>query len=92
MFAAAPVRSEKRSPGITIEDDVWIGANVTLLKGLTIGTGAVVGAGSVVTRTVAPYTIVAGVPAKKLRDRFSPEALERHCKEYKSYAADQRRG
>jgi len=48
---------------IVIEDDVWIGANVTILPKVTVGQGAVVGAGAVVTKDVAPYTIVAGVPA-----------------------------
>ncbi len=49
---------------IVIEDDVWIGANVTILPEVTIGHGAVVGAGAVVTKDVAPFSIVAGVPAK----------------------------
>ena len=52
---------------IVIEDDVWIGADVTLLGPLRIGKGAVIGAGSVVARDVEPYTIVAGNPAKPLR-------------------------
>jgi maltose O-acetyltransferase len=49
---------------IVIEDDVWIGARVIILPGVTIGRGSVIGAGSIVTRNVDPYTIVAGVPAK----------------------------
>ena len=49
---------------IVIEDDAWIGFNSTILKGVTIGRGAVVGAASVVTKDVAAYTIVAGNPAK----------------------------
>lgn len=55
---------------VTIEDDVWIGCNVTILKGVTIGRGAIVGAGAVVTKKVAPYTIVGGIPAKKINNRF----------------------
>jgi acetyltransferase-like isoleucine patch superfamily enzyme len=55
--------------GIVIEDDVWIGSKATLLDGVTIGQGAVVGAGAVVTRSVAPYTIVAGVPARAIGRR-----------------------
>ncbi len=58
--------------------DNWIGANSTILKGVTIGKGAVVAAGSVVTHTVDDYTIVAGVPARKIRDRFSKEELKQH--------------
>lgn len=49
---------------VTIEDHVWIGARAVILTGITIGRGAVVAAGSVVTKSVAPMTIVAGVPAK----------------------------
>lgn len=52
---------------IVIEDDVWIGANVTVLQGVTIGRGAIVAAGSVVTKNVDPYTIVGGVPAKFIK-------------------------
>ena len=48
---------------VIIEDDVWIGLNATILSGVHIGRGAVVGAGAVVTHDVAPFTIVAGVPA-----------------------------
>lgn len=53
---------------IYIEDEVWIGANVTILPGIKIGRCSVIGAGSVVTKDVEPYSIYAGVPAKKIRD------------------------
>lgn len=52
--------------GITIGDDVWIGAGVTILDGCTIERGCIVGAGAVVTKSIEPYTIVGGVPAKKI--------------------------
>lgn len=55
---------------ITIENDVWIGAKVTIIGGVTIGNGAIVAAGSVVTKDVEPYSIVGGVPAKLIRYRF----------------------
>lgn len=67
---------------IIVGHDVWIGANAIVLSGVSIGTGAVVGAGSVVTKSIPPYEIWAGNPAKKIRDRFSEEtkeALLRSC-------------
>ena len=60
---------------IRIGNDVWVGANAMILDGVEIGTGAVVAAGSVVTKNVAPYTIVAGVPAAPKRKRFSDEHI-----------------
>ena len=60
-----------------LEHDVWIGQQVILRRGITLHTGCVVGAGSVVTKDVAPYTIVAGNPARPMRTRFSPEICER---------------
>lgn len=58
---------------VKIFDDVWIGANSTILSGVTIGQGAIIAAGAVVTKDVAPYTIVGGVPAKKIKNRFPPD-------------------
>ena len=54
---------------VVIEDDVWIGDRVTIMPGVHVGTGAIIGAGSVVTRDVEPYAIVAGVPARKIKSR-----------------------
>ncbi|MBN1480450.1 TIGR00374 family protein [candidate division KSB1 bacterium] len=50
--------------GVTIEDDVWLGMDVKVLDGVTIGTGSVIGAGSVVTKDIPPYSIAMGIPAK----------------------------
>ncbi len=63
---------------IIIQDDVWIGANTIILKGVTIGEGSVIAAGSIVTKDVAPYSIYAGIPAKKIKDRFTNEDLTLH--------------
>jgi len=61
-----------RPPPI-IGDDVWIGVNVVILRGITIGNGSVIGAGSVVTKDIPPYTIAAGTPCRVLRSRFANE-------------------
>jgi acetyltransferase-like isoleucine patch superfamily enzyme len=58
-----------------IGNDVWIGANVVVLTGITIGDGAIIGANSVVTSDVEPYAIVAGAPARVLRKRFDDETI-----------------
>jgi len=55
--------------GIVIEDDVWIGANSTIVDGVTIGKGAIIAAGSVVITDVIPYEIVGGIPAKRIKMR-----------------------
>lgn len=55
---------------IVIDDDVWIGANCTITAGVHVGKGSIIGAGSVVTKDVAPYTICGGVPAKMIRSRL----------------------
>ena len=63
---------------VVIEDDVWTGANVTILKGVTIGRGSVIAAGAVVTKSFPPYSIIGGVPAKLIKMRFTPEEIEEH--------------
>lgn len=61
---------------LIIEDDVWIGLNVCITCGCKrIGRGAIIGAGSVVTKDVEPYTIVGGVPAKVIRKRFDDDRI-----------------
>ncbi len=59
-----------------IGNDVWIAAGVSILRGVTVGDGAVIGAGAVVTKYVDPYSIVAGVPAKKIGQRCSDKLIE----------------
>ena len=65
------------SSKVTVGHDVWIGHGAIILPGVRIGHGAVVAAGAVVTKDVAPYAIVAGVPARFLKWRFPPEISAR---------------
>jgi acetyltransferase-like isoleucine patch superfamily enzyme len=60
---------EIQAQGITIEDDVWLGAGAIVLDGVTIGKGSVIGAGAVVTRDIPPYSVAVGVPAKVVKKR-----------------------
>jgi virginiamycin A acetyltransferase len=61
--------------GIIIEDEVWIGTNVLILSGLKIGKGAIIAAGSIVTKDVPPYSIYGGNPAKLIKYRFSEDII-----------------
>jgi acetyltransferase-like isoleucine patch superfamily enzyme len=63
---------------VILEDDVWIGTGATILKGVTIGRGSIVAAGAVVTRSVPPYSIVGGVPARLIRRRWDTETILEH--------------
>jgi phosphonate metabolism protein (transferase hexapeptide repeat family) len=67
----------RRAHPVTIGHDVWIGHGAIVLPGRMIGTGAVVAAGAVVTKDVAPYAIVAGNPARVIRERFPEEIAAR---------------
>lgn len=77
MYDVKEKRPSDDSP-IVIEDDVWVGFGAVILKGVTLGQGSVVAAGSVVTRDVPRYGMVAGVPAKLLRMRFTPQEIAEH--------------
>ncbi|AZO94602.1 Vat family streptogramin A O-acetyltransferase [Halocella sp. SP3-1] len=59
-----------------IGNDVWIGQNVTIMPGIEVGDGAIIAAGSIVTKDVSPYTIVGGNPARVIKKRFSEETIE----------------
>ncbi len=61
---------------VTIGNDVWIGARVIVTRSVSIGNGAIVAAGSIITKDVAPYSIVAGAPAKVIKMRFTDEQID----------------
>jgi phosphonate metabolism protein (transferase hexapeptide repeat family) len=67
----------RRDRHVAIGNDVWIGHSASIMAGVTIGDGAAVGAGSVVTKDVEPYAVVAGVPARTIRMRFPPDLVRR---------------
>ena len=67
----------RRSRRAVIGHDTWLGHAAQIKPEITVGHGAVVASGAIVTRDVAPYTIVAGIPAKPVRDRQPPEIAER---------------
>lgn len=80
----APEKLPENDLPVVIEDGVWCGANVTILKGVTIGRGSVIAAGAVVTKSCAPYSIIGGVPAKLIKMRFTPEEIIEHEKQLAS--------
>jgi len=73
----AAFRERRQARSVSIGHDVWIGHGAVIMPGLTIGNGAIVGANAVVTHDVPAYAIVAGVPAKPLRQRFAADIAAR---------------
>ncbi len=88
MFDANYEKRPEDDRDVIIEGDSWLGIGVTVLSGVTIGRGSVVAAGAVVTRSMPPYSIIGGVPAKVLKKRFSEEEILAH--EEKLYPEDKR--
>jgi acetyltransferase-like isoleucine patch superfamily enzyme len=76
-IAGAALSAPRPTERVTIGHDVWLGANTVLLSGVSIGDGAVIAAGAVVSRDVAPFAIVGGVPAQVLRYRFPADMIRR---------------
>lgn len=75
--------NEKNKPkgwdnDVVVEKDVWVGCRVTLLSGVNIGRGCIVAAGAVVNKSMPPYSIVGGVPAKVLKFRWSIDEIMKH--------------
>lgn len=73
----AAFRERRRGRAVIIGHDVWVGHGAVIMPGVHVGNGAVIGANAVVTRDVAAYTVVAGVPASALRPRFPPAIAAR---------------
>lgn len=71
-------RHERIISGVSIDNDVWIGANVTILPGVVIGEGSIIGAGSVVTKSLPKYSICVGIPCKPIKARFTETELTGH--------------
>jgi acetyltransferase-like isoleucine patch superfamily enzyme len=71
-------RNERKIGFVTIEDDVWIGANVTILPNSKIQEGTIIGAGSIVNKVLPPYSICVGTPCKPIKTRFNKKELEEH--------------
>lgn len=69
-------KSTQNGYSCEIGNDVWIGANVSILQGITIGDGAIIGANSLVTKDIPPYSIAVGCPAKIIRKRFTDKQIE----------------
>jgi acetyltransferase-like isoleucine patch superfamily enzyme len=67
---------QDQSPSNRIGNDVWIGMNATILGGITVGDGAIIGAHALVTKDVPPYSVVGGVPAKFIKPRFDEKIVE----------------
>lgn len=72
---AGELKTLKTEAPIEVGHDVWIGHGVIILAGVKVGNGAILAAGSVVTKTVEPYAIVAGNPAREIRKRFSEDTI-----------------
>ncbi|MEI6285700.1 MAG: CatB-related O-acetyltransferase [Bacillota bacterium] len=78
-YSAVPLLSDNKGDTV-VGNDVWIGYDVTIMPGIEIGDGAIIASKSVVTKSVAPYTIVGGNPAQLIRKRFSDQVIVRLLK------------
>lgn len=81
-------RNHEYDRDVIVDEDVWFGARVTLLAGVHIGRGCIVCAGAVVTKDMPPYSIVGGVPARVIKQRWTTDDIKEH--ENKIYSSDER--
>lgn len=88
MFQLTDSHINDKSEDVVIEEDVWIGARCTILAGVTIGRGAIIGAGAVVTKSIPPYAVAVGIPAKIIGSKFSKNGVLLH--EMQLYPEDSR--
>lgn len=77
-FLLGPSHINDKTSNIIINEDVWIGTNVTILSGVELGRGCIVSAGSIVTKSIPPYAVVVGAPAKIFKVKFSIEQILKH--------------
>lgn len=78
IFLLGPSHINDKREDLIIEEDVWLGANVTLITGTRLGRGCIVAAGALVNKVIPPYAVVAGVPAKIIAVKFSKEQILQH--------------
>lgn len=78
MFDGNYPKRENDDLDVTIEGDSWFGINVTILSGVTIGRGSCIAAGALVNKSCPPYSIIAGVPAKVIKFRFTIDEILQH--------------
>ena len=76
------VTNEEKRPeddrDVIFEGDNWIGANATILRGVTVGQGAIIAAGAVVTKDVTPFSVWGGIPARCIKQRFTTDEISKH--------------
>lgn len=87
-YKIAAGKLDEYNKDVVVEEDVWMGVNVTLLSGVNVGRGSIVAAGAVVTKEVPPYSIAGGVPAKFIKFKWSIDQILKH--ESKLYPEEER--
>jgi maltose O-acetyltransferase len=78
FMSAVHEKTGNEDLGVIIDDDVWVGARAIILRGVHVGRGSIIGSGAVVTKSVPPYAIVGGNPARVLRFRWDVDTIVQH--------------